>query len=573
MPPLVCPHCQNANPETASFCYYDGEALRGGQRAAPRRAAPAEARGAGPRLNLTPRRVHLDKVLAGETRQVEIVVSNQGQGVLSGTLTVADGGEWLRLGGGGNGQCELKTQREQKVSLQIDTRGLPASQTYGAKLTIVTNGGVVEVPVRLDLAAHPFPKAPFQGARTQRELAEKMRTQPKSAVPMLESGEVARWFAANGWNYPIRGTPAKGVAGVQQFFESMGLSKPPVVKLSQFDVRLRCDSLDPVRSQVTLQTDAKKWVYANVESDAPWLRVLTPAVAGAQQTPIAFEVDPRQMPAGRPVEGTITVNANGGQNLAVRVRAQAPSRQGGLVGRLLQPVLAGAIACLLLRLALVPVVDVFAMGFATAQAFGKSSVPDLKLPAPGKDFKLDLKMPGAGEGQLVELKMRYEVGGWLALPWPHLLVAPSAAEAELRDRFAKWFVGIVAVFTCWVGALGGVWLVLRRGSGADLPWGLVAGTFAGVAGGATLGCLVLAGDLLPHLVWGWLSPSASGAVGLLIWIPLALACWSLLGALLGAAALGLGPLGKTVLAPVLGALSGLCRLVGLRGLALYFRPA
>src|SRR5436190_15026900 len=33
MPPLVCPRCKNTNPDAASFCYFDGEALRGGQSA------------------------------------------------------------------------------------------------------------------------------------------------------------------------------------------------------------------------------------------------------------------------------------------------------------------------------------------------------------------------------------------------------------------------------------------------------------------------------------------------------------------------------------------------------------
>src|SRR5262249_41446291 len=147
--------------------------------------------------------------------------------------------------------------------------------------------------------------------------------------PMLESGEIARWFASNGWNYPVRGTPARGVAGVQQFFECMGLSKPPVVQLSQAEVRLSCRSGDPVRSEVKLHTAARKWVYANVESDSPWLKVLTPQVAGPQQAAIAFEVDPRRAPRGRTAEGTLTVSANGGQNLIVRVRAQFAGKQLG----------------------------------------------------------------------------------------------------------------------------------------------------------------------------------------------------------------------------------------------------
>ena len=69
-----------------------------------------------------------------------------------------------------------------------------------------------------------------------------MRANPKPAGPLLESGDVARWFAANGWSYPVAGTPAHGVAAVQQFFECMGLSKPPPLELSQSEFRLQCEA-------------------------------------------------------------------------------------------------------------------------------------------------------------------------------------------------------------------------------------------------------------------------------------------------------------------------------------------
>ncbi len=566
MPPLVCPRCRNTNPEAASFCYYDGEALRGG--APPSRAArePA-ARGQGPRLELTPRRINLGSVLAGETRQVDMTVSNHGQGTLQGTLTVAEGGEWLRVGGAGNGQCQLNTAREQKVSLQVDTRGLPAAQTYGARLTIVTNGGVVEVPVRLDLAAHPFPKAPFQGARTPRELAEKMRTQPKHAVPMLESGEIGRWLASNGWNYPTRGTPARGVAGVQQFFEAMGLAKPPVVQLSQAEYRASCTSPDPVRAQVVLQTGSKKWVYANVESDSPWLRVLTPQVAGPQQAPIAFEIDPRLVPRGRVAEGHLKVSANGGQNLTLRVRAHVIAAQVSLLGRLLRPALTGAIACLLLRLVLAPVADGIARGQAAKAAAARLAPAAL----------------------LVENSPFTGFAGWLELPWPKIFLSsnpqvfdqflggqaagPGNLTREFRDLFASGFIRIVALWTFWVGAVGGAWVLMRRGGGMlDLPWGLVAGAVAGLAGSATLACLILAGDLVPQALWALFG--LGGGAGLFpVWILFAVACWALLGAGAGAA-LGLtGPLGGVVLAPVQSALAGLCRAVGMKRAAGYFTPA
>ena len=44
-------------------------------------------------------------------------------------------------------------------------------------------------------------------------------------------------------------------------------------------------------SQLTLQTGAKKWVYGQISSDNPWLKVTTPQVSGPQHAAIAFEID------------------------------------------------------------------------------------------------------------------------------------------------------------------------------------------------------------------------------------------------------------------------------------------
>src|SRR5437588_692511 len=115
--PLVCPRCQRTNPDPAVYCYFDGTDLKS-------RQAPLQ------------------------TRQVQVNVQNQGQGVLHGTLTISEGGEWLRLrDGSADGKYNLKVPRQQQVGLQVDTRGLAAGQTYGAKLTLISNGGAVEVPV------------------------------------------------------------------------------------------------------------------------------------------------------------------------------------------------------------------------------------------------------------------------------------------------------------------------------------------------------------------------------------------------------------------------------------------
>ena len=186
-----------------------------------------------------------------------------------------------------------------------------------------------------------------------------MRAQPKAAVPPLESGEICRWFESNGWNYPIRGVPAKGIAGVQQFFESMGLSRPPTVQLSQTELFCACKAGDSVRGVITLSTPAKKWVYANVESDAAWLKVLTPAVSGPQQAQIGYEIDARSAPAGQIVKAHLNFVANGGQKLTLRVLAQVEVQKVPVARRFLQPALVCALAFFLVRLALVPAIDFY----------------------------------------------------------------------------------------------------------------------------------------------------------------------------------------------------------------------
>ncbi|HWY88005.1 MAG TPA: hypothetical protein VNX28_14835, partial [Gemmataceae bacterium] len=483
-----------------------------------------------PKIDINPRRLLLGNLLAGEQRQLQIIVSNQGTGSLQGTLTIREGGDWIKIDGPDPIQCAIATQdastrREQKIPLKVDTRGLPAGGTFGAKLTVITNGGVVEVMARMELVAQPFTKAPFQGAKTPRDMAERMRKLPKAAVPMLENGDVSRWFTSNGWNFPIRGPQAKGVAGVQQYFETMGLSKPPVVQMSQAEIRLASAYPETVRSQVVLQTAAKKWVYAAVASDSPWLRVLSPQVGGPQQATITFEIDPKAG-AGTPLEGKLLITANGGKVLTVKVSADvrgapqtrreparpgAPAPPGKTVragtpvivgvplssGGLLRSVLAMALAFVLLRLLLVPLVDLEGRSRVVAAAAAKLSIP------------VSRDAPVA------------ELGGWLQLPWSHILTGADGGLAtkwfaktlphdaprevpmrEFRHYFESYFLRLFVLYTWWLGAVAGAIVVVRHGGGfANLPWGIVAGAVAGVAASVTLGSLFLVVEVVPHALW------------------------------------------------------------------------
>src|SRR5437763_17155006 len=98
----------------------------------------------------------------------------------------------------------------------------------------------------------------------------------------------------------------------------MGLSKPPLVQLSESEVHFLLVAPEVQQRNVILRTSVKKWVYAQVDSNVPWLRVLTPNVAGAQNTAIGFEVDSSLMDAGRVHDGLLHIIANGGRILAVQ---------------------------------------------------------------------------------------------------------------------------------------------------------------------------------------------------------------------------------------------------------------
>jgi hypothetical protein len=106
----------------------------------------------------------------------------------------------------------------------------------------------------------------------------------------------------------------------------------------------------------------------------------------------------------------------------------------------------------------------------------------------------------------------------------------------------------------------------RRGGFSSLPSGLVAGSVAGVVGSATLACVVLLGDVVPH----WFAErmlSGGGFGALLVWILMVLVWWAVLGGLVALVLRLVPPLKAAVLDPLLGYLGGICRLCGLRGLA------
>lgn len=390
----------------------------------------------GPRLDLRPRRINVGKITVGESRQVQLTILNQGTRLLHGSIQV-EGGDWIRPGQLANGLIPIKTGKQQQLTLQIDTFGLVAGQQYTAKLTVITNGGVTEVPISMDVVAIPFPKPPLQGATSPRDLASRMKDHPKVVSPFLESGEVLRWFQANGWQYPVAGPAAKGIAAIQQFFEGLGVSKPPKIIIENAPPTLTVYAGRRLRAQLTMRTQARKWVYAQVESDSSWLTVLTPDVGGAQEATIEFEINTAGLGAKTsPASGTgvapvlskvydsqLRILANGGQKFAVPVRVEVQTLHISLAQRFMRLALIGALAGMLARV-LISLPDPFTRGWES-------------------------------------------FGAWL-------------------QETPEFFVAKFAIALAWLGCLAGAWLLWRRGGLLDVIPGTIVGGVTALVGAATL---------------------------------------------------------------------------------------
>ena len=127
--------------------------------------------------------------------------------------------------------------------------------------------------VRVQVPVRPFPEGVLAGALSPRQLAEKAHEAPKEAAALIESGAVARWYAANGWTYPVFGPTAAGPAAVQQLFEALGLVQPPRVELSEDAVRLQGRPGETVEYVLAVVTQENRAAVAHGTSDQPWLQV------------------------------------------------------------------------------------------------------------------------------------------------------------------------------------------------------------------------------------------------------------------------------------------------------------
>ena len=418
-----------------------------------------------PKLDLAPRRLHLPALHAGETREFTLTVVNQGARLLHGDLKI-ECEPWLKMAGkagtNGNGQAAIKTGKKQQFTFEINTTGLPAGQRYAGKLTLLTNGGVAEVPISVDVAPVPFPMPPLAGASTPRELAAGMKEVPKQVYPLLESGAIRQWFQQNGWQYPVTERETTGIAAVQQFFEALGLSKPPPLAPEPAQITVKAMPGPVQRCELTLASNVKKWLYARAQADKSWVRVVEPETTGPQKVTIPLELETRGLTPGKSHEATISVEANGGQRFQIPLSLELDQPRFSLGRSLLGPVLLGLFSGLLIRLAILPV-DLIARGGAES-AGGYVSRFSFMLAWVGA-VVLAYSVWRRKESQLIPAGLI--VGGLLGLAFSATLANLVLVVDGLAPRLAPGIPSQAAALVAWA-ALGLAAVLLLRVAGS---WG------------------------------------------------------------------------------------------------------
>jgi hypothetical protein len=275
-----------------------------------------------PVLVVEPSQVNLGHLAVGQEGRLELHLANQGMGLLFGSIR--SDSAWLSPSDSGADKL-FQFLHEAAIPIAIRGRSLRASlRGLEARLTIASSGGNAVVRVLADVPIRPYPEGVLAGARSPRELAEKARDHPREAAELFAGGGVARWYADNGWIYPVQGSAAGGVAGVQQFFEALGMTRPPQVEISATSIHLLGLPGERLEHTLQLSTPEKRLIYASASSDQPWLHV--EVVLQGRLASVVAVVESVPHHPGATLTAKLTVRANGRQGWVVPVHLAVAGR-------------------------------------------------------------------------------------------------------------------------------------------------------------------------------------------------------------------------------------------------------
>jgi hypothetical protein len=275
-----------------------------------------------PKLAVEPTFINLGQLSNRDDRQLELHLYNQGMRLLYGSVS-CDDAAWLALGDApGSPRKVFQFGSELVMPVQIRGKMLRASRKpQEGRLFIDSNGGQMTVIVRVEVPPKPFPQGVLAGAVSPRQLAERAKARPKDAASFFENGEVAKWYQANGWMYPVRAPVASGLGAVQQFFEALGLSPAPRIVVSPSAISLRGRVGQPVDYSVRILTQEKRPVYASATSNQPWLIAGRVRLEGRQATlPLRVSEIPETKDAC--LQAEVTVTANGNQQFVIPFKVE-----------------------------------------------------------------------------------------------------------------------------------------------------------------------------------------------------------------------------------------------------------
>jgi hypothetical protein len=283
-----------------------------------------------PKLRAEPLEISLGTLQVGQDRTFNLHLENQGMRLLYGSVT-SDDCPWLLLGDSpGAPQKLFQFCGEMTVPVRVSGKHLRAGvKPQEGRLAIESNGGTAAVAVRVEVPIKPYPDGPLAGATTPREVAQKAKAavdrsrggNKKEALEVaayFEKGKVAAWYQSNGWTYPVQGPPASGLGAVQQFFEALGLTPPPKVRISAQTVALQGAVGDRLKSTLEVSSPEKRPVYAHGVSDQPWLEVGRARLNGRTAVvPLLVPAVPNR--PGELLTAEVAVTANGKQKFKVPV--------------------------------------------------------------------------------------------------------------------------------------------------------------------------------------------------------------------------------------------------------------
>jgi len=263
--------------------------------------------------------IDLGDMLSGTDQRLTVNVQNVGMGLLQGTVSCAET-PWLAVGDAPAGpQKMFQCRQALELPVHVVGKALRANaKPLSGKLIVDTNGGVVEIPVRVQVPVKPFPDGVLGGAKTPRQVAEKAKASPKEAAGLFANGAVADWYASNGWTYPVQGPSATGIGAVQQFFEALGLVAAPKVTISTQSLQFRGAPGTFLEQVIQVQTVEKRPVYAHAVSKSVWLQIGKVQLRGqTANIPLLIPSVP-SMP-GEDLQCMAEVTANGNQRFTVNV--------------------------------------------------------------------------------------------------------------------------------------------------------------------------------------------------------------------------------------------------------------